>query len=421
MKTLVKRFDFVSDDRSLFVFDGTTITNQHRLQISPISPPGELPVLYDTSEEFFVETRITNPNSIIQWTGFDVEHDPYPAHPDPHSPDPAFVMRFRLSDGTTQNYWNGSSWVEAVDADSHWNTQFEVAQNIENFPVSTKSIGVVVGIRTNHNLITPSLRALKLSYSSNVDEFWDLFFGSLIPTLTENVLGYSRVAYEFTSDSSTLDLSNLTTLGFDSTYRIVSVSEAYNHTTDPNKTVNIFDSFVDGTLTLTESISAGEVLWIEFSYTITVVLNTSRDYFEVPRFPIVVIDDVVERISVAKSGYHDTILGEFVGLTIPGPKVVDFRFTIEALSDKQYDEFRLSSSILEFISNNSILRLRGTDEWVEMMIENGRSEITHANHKNERKTRFTVSITNVPIQELQPIVANRIQTANFGGNLPLSQ
>ncbi len=427
MKRLIHTFEFAESCRLEYdLAGGLRISESSRLEVPRVDvQTGTSPVTpeYDGAQTYTARTPNFNPQAVMSWELFEVRHPNPPVHPDPGISTAPYVVRFRVSNGTTDFYYDGADWVAAM-LDTHWNTEAEVSANLSSFPTSTRTIAFVVNMWTTHEDVTPRLKSLKLLYFSKLNEEYDIIYESLIPEIRENVRGRARVAYSMPADGTSVDLSDLEALGFESSYEITDVFEAYNYTTDSSRVTNILSSYDSGTetLTLSESVPSGQVLWFEFEYVPTVAHQTSRDYSELSSIPGLDITNVQVQVVQDQVNVADSVIDQATnsGWSLPGPAQKDIYFSIELTCDKQFDLEHLKPSVNELMQKK-VLKMRGMDrEFTVLKLKDFDTPSTN-NPKNLRTAKASFVIRFVSFFERPATQANGLQSISFsGGNLQLN-
>lgn len=425
MKRLVSTFEFNAGCRLEYdLTGGLRISEQNRLEVPRVDvqngPSPSTPV-YDLTQTYTARTPVFSPQAAVSWEIFSVRHPSPPQHPDPAITTPPYVVRFRVSDGSTDFYWDGAAWT-AISLDTHWNTEAEVSTNISSFPI--RDISFVVNMWTLHEDVTPALKSLKLLYQSDIAEDYDVIYESLIPEMKENIRGKSRLAYRTSESTTLIGLSDTEALGLESSYDITDVTAAYNYTTDPEKTADILSIYnsTSGLLTLASSAAANEVVWVNFEYRPAVAVQTSRDYSELSSLPGLDITNIEISNSTGQVNTSDGVIDITTdsGWLIPGPCLKNINFSIELTCDKQYDLRLLAQSVREW-SQKKVLKIRGMDYEVSVsMLGDFEYDSVH-NSKNMRTAKANFIITHVPFFDRPATQANSLQSIQFsGGNLTLT-
>lgn len=364
---MIKRFEFEEDNRArldlsggLRLNPGTASEGYSRVELPRQAAPND--ELYDTSADLHVISWVTNPLSVREWRNFEVIVD--------HATDPdgggAVVTsaRYRLTDGTDQFYWDGASWVvNTVD----WNTEADVANNIGNFPISSRSLGVVVNLVTTDERVTPQLRTVKVLYGASIDHFDDYIYRSLIPSLRESLRPIGRMLASHTAGSATVDLTSALP---ELPYNIVGLDAVFDRTNDPDLLVDILDSYDTNTNIATLTADPGSVdLMVHFVYEPEVAESTSRDYSEVRKVPQVIIEDT-RIINATEREQHDHVINRDTnaGTRVLGPKQGDIEMLIRVESGSGYDQKRLADGVSRYFATNKKLTAVGIDQEFDMVL-----------------------------------------------------
>lgn len=361
---IIKLFEFTEENRSRIDLTGGLRLNpggiggfgQSRVELPA---DADNPSLYSLSTTLYCRSWTTNPTSVQEWRGFEavVRHK--------LSPDGTGVVvtsaRFRLRTAASEYWWNGAAWV--VNA-INWNTEAEVAANIATFPRTTRTIGVVVNLRTTDARVTPELLAAKVLYGSDIQHEEDYLYRSFIPYLKNGVRSIARLVATQVTTGPTITLSQ----ALQSTpYDITDVDSAFNETTDPDHLNNLYSSYNPTTrvLTLTAPVNAGESVFINMLYRPLVAAGTSRDFNELNRVPALLIEDRT-LINASERGGFDTVMNNGVtpatGVKVFTPKQGDYQMSVSIVADKGVDHARLAQDFRAFITSNPIMQSRGLDE-----------------------------------------------------------
>lgn len=425
MKRLIKTFHFAEDCRNEFdLTGGLRISEHNRLEVprtDVANGPSPSTPVYDTAQTYTARTPTFNPGAATSWELFSVRHPTPPSDPDPGITSPPYVIRFRVSDGSSDFYWDGAAW-SAVTLNTHWNTEAEVSTNISSFPI--RSIAFVVNMWTTSSSVTPALESIKLLYQSKLSEQYDVIYESLIPDLKESLRGRARVAYRMQTTGTTINFSDLEALGFESSYDVTDVLEVYNYSTDSTRTTNLLASYNTSTsvITTSSSIAAGEVAWVEFEYVPTIAVHTSKDYSELSSIPGVDIIDINTTTVVEQVNTSDGVVDPTTdtGWLVPGPAIRTISFSIELVCDKQYDLEHLASSLREW-SQSTDIRMRGADEVYTILKLGDFNYSSERSLGNLRTAKVDFSILNVAFFERPATAVTGLQSINFsGGNLTLT-
>jgi len=385
LQKLIKEFRFSEDVRVKLTL-GTDVRlnpERHWLQLKE-----DADGFYPLTADLQAETWVSNPKSVKQWLGFDVEvlHTKI---------DTVQVtsLGFKISDGTTVRYWSGAAWVVAGASD--WNTEEEIAANIDTYPVSERKLGVVINLKTTNKLATPKVKAIKVLYSSDVEFQEDILYRSLVPALRAGVRPRGRLIFEALTTTDTFDLDDL---GIETPYNIVDVDAAFNHTDDPNHLNDLLSSYNPNTkvVTLTASVAAGKDVWIDFLWEPEVAVTTSQDYSEVEKVPSLVLDDI-NLVDASVRGQPDGVVNRADGtaVTVPAPLVGDLEILAHLITDKGVDLQRFATELKRFFENNPLLTSVGTDEEYRLWVLDEFDMTTAANRGDLHTGRLRFRIVGV--------------------------
>ncbi len=212
----------------------------HRAQLEVDSVSGK----YPTSADLYVKSRLTSPQSVRSWTGFQA----YILHKTNFQNAAVTSAQFRLDDDTDEWYWTGAAW--AVASASDWNTEQEIADNITTFDaVDKRQLAVVINLVSADGNETPEVVWVKVLYEAAIDSFVeDMVYRSLIPLIRANVRPIARAGVSMPATGTTLNISDLE---LEAGYNVVGVDSVFDHTNDPDHLVDLFSSYAAGVITLT--------------------------------------------------------------------------------------------------------------------------------------------------------------------------
>jgi len=404
---LIKEFRFLEEKRSEITL-GTNVRlnpDEHLLQLKEDSNDE-----YPTTADLYAKTWVTNPDSLKQWLGFEAEAV--------HTTIDGVVVTslgYRLSDGTDQYWWNTSAWV--VDT-TNWNTEQEVAANISAFAVTLKKLQVVINLKTTDKTATPKLKRLKVLYSSDVKFQEDIVFRSLIPMLRDNLRPIGRHVLTKLSTSSTIDLKNDHPL--ETPYNIVGIDAVFNHTDDPDHATDLYSSFNVGTqvITLTGSVAADKVVWVDFLWEPEVAVTTSQDYDEIEKVPVVILDDI-NLVDASERGPNDSVVNRSDGTAVKifAPIRGDLDILMHLVTDKAIDQVRLADEVKRFFGNNQFLTSKGLDEEYRLWLTSEYDLTTTANREDLHSGRVRFRVVGVNYFERESADVYAIQRFHLTGDM----
>jgi len=354
VKRLVKHLVFTEEFRSQITLGPNTRLNPktERAELLADSVTGKFPLTAD----LFVKTRLTNPTTVRQWLSFEAVI----TNKLDSTNVPATNIQFRLDDGTTEFFHNGSAWVAAGASD--WNTEAQVATNIATFPVTAKQIRVVINLVSLDDDFTPEVDRIKILWSSDIEFQEDIIYRSLVPLLKAQIRPIARNLHTMVSASAIL---NVNQFDIDTPYNLVNIDSIFNDTTDPNKVTDILSSFdsVSGLIVLTGGVAAGDVLFIRFTYEPEVAVTTSQEFIETQKVPEIVLNDI-NLIEATEIGQDDGVVDKGAGTAVKvfAPLQGNLEILIQGITDKAIDHQRLSDEMKRFFRNNPLLKSTGLDE-----------------------------------------------------------
>lgn len=350
VKKIVKCFTFDERIRNELTIGTNTRLNpqEHRLQLE------ELDSGYPTTPDLYIKTRVFNPKSVKRFVGFDV----YDFHEKDYTNTPYTSLGFRLNDGTNDLYWNGVSWeINVVD----WNTEEEIASNIDTFPVTAKKLQVVINLVTTNSLYTPFVYEIRVLYESNIDFQDDLLYASLVPAF-RNINPISDQIVTLTSTTTTIDLDDFP---LESPYNVVDIDSCFNYTDDPGFETDIFSSYDSNTkiITLTGSVDSGKQVWIKFVYQPVVAVSTDQEYAEVSETPAIHFLNV-DTLKNNRVTHYTAVRNKSSKKAVKATNLRQrsFEFTVSAVTNLAIDQQRLQDEIRQFFVDNLLINFNGLDE-----------------------------------------------------------
>lgn len=285
MEKLPKIWRFEEQYRARLSFSDST-----KIRLNPATNALELSPLgidastgnqtYSTDADLYVTAWTTNPAALRAWAGFAC--DPFA----PEQPDGGLV-KFKLNDGTNDRYWDGAAW--SVAGASNWNTEADVAAHIATFPATSQTLGLVINLSTSDRFVTPSLQAVVVVMSCDLDYLLSLVGDSLVPSLRATL----RPVVDFAVRATGTNKVKITKSP--SVLNVVSIVAAFNHTDDPKHLTDIYSSWASATeeVTLTGTVASGKQVWLDIEVEPEVGLSWgSEDYTEVAKVPAVIVESV---------------------------------------------------------------------------------------------------------------------------------
>lgn len=407
LKKLIKHFTFIRANYG-FVELGADVrlnVETHRLQLKENSQEQ-----YSTDADLYAKTWVTNPDSVKQWIGFEA----VVTNPKDDLGAPLTGLGFRLSDGTNEYWWNGSSWeVNTVD----WNTEADVADNIQDFSASSKKLQVVINLYTTDEEYTPEVEEIKVLYTSDIEHQEDYIYRTVVRQLREQIRPISDYPIKLTSATNSI---NLNTYKLETPYNVVGIDAVFNHTTNPNHDTDLFQSFDQGTkiIQLSASIDANQVAWVRFIWEPEVAVTTGQEYSEVEKVPALIISDV-NLINSAETGPDDHVINKNskAAVKIPGPLQADIEFTLRGLTDKARDQVRLADELKRFFRQNPTLTSKGMDEKFRLWLLEEYNGDTEANRNEIHAGRLRFLLVKALFFEREAIDVYAVERMRLTGDM----
>jgi hypothetical protein len=266
---------------------------------------------------------------------------------------------YRLSDGTDEYWHNGAAWeINTTD----WNTEAEVAANIPTFPVASQQLGIVVQLTTTDLAYTPEIEEIRVLWASDIEFHEDLIYRSLVRSLRTNVRPIADYYIKPGAATATIDLDDFP---LKTPYNVVGIDSVYDRNDDPDRVVDLLDSYDSGsnTITLNATLPQDHVAIVRFVYEPEVSVTTSQDYHEVGKVPALVLDDV-DFLDAAPLATNDGVSnkGDGSAVKVFAPIQGDLEVSLLALTDKGVDQQRLKEELHRYFENNPTLQSTGLDE-----------------------------------------------------------
>lgn len=373
---LIRSFILDESSRKQIVFSDVT-----KIRLSSDDPVNQFVTLKSTVAGFplgtdiFFETGFLTPQALNKWLKFEavITED---------------TTTFGLPVGTSLGFkvkttggnywWDGGAWAVAGPTD--WSTEAQINANISTFPIVTvgdKGIGFVVNLRTTDPTVTPEVRELKLCGEFDIEFLDDLVYDSVIRKLNTDFRSTSVLVFTTSVAISSQDLAAVLE---NKGYNITGIRRVVNLSDDPMKLANLFLSYAPGALrqdgftfepgivTFTGAIPLNKLVEITFEYVPEIYIRQGQDFFEVPKFPSLIFENV-EVIRGLMSMPDTNSYGvdyvrdkaDMTAILQYGPTQHNVRFSYAAFTNKQTDQMRLMNDINQFFSRNKTIRGWGLD------------------------------------------------------------
>jgi hypothetical protein len=196
--------------------------------------------------------------------------------------------------------------------------------------------------------------------------------------------------------TGTIDLAN--TYKIETPYNVRSIDGVFNHTDDFDHWTDLFSSFNPTTkvITLSSSVDAGKVVWIDFLWEPEVAVTTSQDYSEVEKVPSLVIDDI-GLINAVPRARPESVINKSAGtgVKVLGPIQGDLDLVLHLITDKGVDQMRFTDEVKRFFENHPQLVSTGLDEEYDLWLIDEYDMSTAANRGDIHTGRMRAQIRNV--------------------------
>jgi len=240
-----------------------------------------------------------------------------------------------------------------------------------------KTIGFSVNLRTSDPIYTPQVFSIYLLGTFDIEFTEDILFDSLIPILEANLSVTTQINIKLVEDTDVVDFANQYVLDCVG-YNITDVEIAYNVTQDPTKTENIATTYtlgepkerngnLPGSLKLNSIQSAGDILEIKLKYYPEIAINTAKEYYEITKHPLIVLEHITKKGSVTSP--NSDIGRSYIRnkLTLTGvkensPEQYDLIVEYVVFTGNQTDQYRLGEALHRFFNSTSEIRSWGLDE-----------------------------------------------------------
>jgi hypothetical protein len=360
LKKLIARFDFTNQVRNKITLGVGVRLDVADQYLKLIDVAG----VYPLTDDLYAKTWIINPNNVKQWLGFEcvVEN----AHDDEDKTWLVTGTNFRLHNGTNEYWYNGTTWAIST---TKWNTEVDIANHINTFPVTLKKIGVVINLYTSDITKTPIVKAVKILYSSDVEHQDDYLYRTIIKQLKTQILPITDYPITLVDDSVEIDLKN--DFPLETPYVIGGIDSVFNHTDDPDHFVDLYQSYDSPTqiITLSSSIASGKIVWIKLIYCPVIAVTTGLEYYELEKVPAIILGDI-NLTNKMELSYSDVVMNKSTmkGVKIFPPQRQDMEITLSIVTDNARDQTRVADELKRFFVNNPVLTSWGTGEEFTLLL-----------------------------------------------------
>lgn len=373
---IIKSFTFLESIRRDIVFsDSDKIRLNTEVATDPkIMLKADVNDQFSTDGDIYVKTPLSQPNRVQQWLKFEAIK---------YIPDGTDI-KYRLYTNAGEFYWNSglSQWESAGLSD--WNTEQEINDNLDQFPVGDRSLGFIINLSTTDPDLTPEIYEIKFLGLFDIDFLEDLIYDSVIRKINTEFRSTSDLVFLATGSNS-FDIS---TVLENKGYNITGIRKAFDLTADPDKLDDIFDSYVlgpvnqdgftnqPGVITFKSAIPQGNLVRVTFEYLPEVMVITNQDFYEVPTYPSIVFESIrtMEREGFIVPGKRK-VISDFIR-DIPNksavaqinPRQEAVRFDAAIFTDRSVDQARLIDDFSNFIEGLESVKSWGLDQEYDLVV-----------------------------------------------------
>lgn len=381
--------------------------NRNRLELMPIGGPTVVNGAFPTTANLHARTRLTTPTACRKWRGF------FAILKNAKDPSGALLtdVRFRLNDGAIDRYWNGGANAWVPSAPNNWNTEQEVADNIDRWP--SQSLQVVINLSTTRADVTPYVDEVRLAYETDLVFLEDYVVRSFMADLRENIRARSTLQVNSTGQTTI----NLNTL--QAPYDVVGVDAVFNDTSDPTHFNPIAATFdVNTKLLSIPAQPSGDRITVNFLWRPDVALRKSQDFTEIAKIPVIVVDgtDLTNEREVRPRPY---VINKATGAgwAFEEGYQADIRLPLLYMTGSARDLHALSEELGRYFANTNLLLARGQDEGYPYRVGPVFSDASVPTQKEVHSARLMVHVMNAVFypEDAKPITGV-LRFSVTGGN-----
>jgi hypothetical protein len=280
---------------------------------------------------------------------------------------PQCSVDYRLTDGALEYIWDGVDWSEA-SLSVDWNTVEELQNNFSTFPTTEKTLGVLVRLKTENALYTPTIQRLAYSYDASISSYTDEYVNrTLAPWLKQRMRPEVPWSVRGTG-TTTIDLSEYVP---ENGMIIADIIEAYLDQEHEGEDIRVGYNTGTKVLTLSEVVTEDTDVYIQVVVDVLVALSTHADYDEISRVPMIILRSVEEAFEGESPEVEAFI--RYDGLTaesIRSPKRVWYDIPIDIFVDRQEHSHAIAEAIEEWVRRTAVLTSPGIaqDFWIKSVV-----------------------------------------------------
>lgn len=225
------------------------------------------------------------PQAVKSWDGFQETSS---------KPD-GTTIEWRVSDGTSDYWWDGGAWSVVTPLVAEWNTEIEISANLSTFPWTQKKIQFVAKLKTTDRWETPVLLGTRLLMTASFDWFEDLISESIVPRLRQDFTVLVDWVGQLETETDRFNITTDHNFTPDQNWNVTDIDAIYDYDNDPNQETDLLQSFDVGTglVRLAGTKPAGTNLFYHLVLEPEIAINFPNvDYNEIGKTPTVIIDRV---------------------------------------------------------------------------------------------------------------------------------
>lgn len=388
MRTVGRWIEFPFEDRPLLQFsDAAKVRvhpDDHVLRLKPDSAGR-----YPTDANLYVRGPELNPTAARLWRAIQVHADEVLAD----DGTPVATVRYRLNNGTADYWWNGSAW--AAPAAGDWNTHAELQTHLQAFPVTSRKIRIVFGLRTTDAAYTPTVHAVQLIYDADVmSDLEELVYRTLVQQL-KTIRAPVEVALAWpggtTADLDTA-LQQLEAVTFDGALAV------FNHTDDSGHGTDLLSSYNASThvVTLTGSLDAGKKVVVRLQAVPLVAFTTHPDFNEVSHLPAITIEGITQQFKAEPLTRQAAVnVTTLTAVWMKAPRQSDFVVDLRLMAARGLDLVRLADAVEVWLRATRVLRIAALDARTAVVIDRQIDAAPRPDESSAQDARLTVRLKNV--------------------------
>lgn len=347
--------------------------------------------------------------------------------------------RLRLHDGTDQFYWkpavaanplavppvagSPAAWTKIVTGEE-WNTEDEVSVSLASFKPASKTLGVVINLRTTDSSVTPVVHYVKLAASvRSPSTLEDILARSLVAKMRTDIRPLAELSFTLPADTDEIDLGAFLA---DKTipkpaFVVTDVEGVFlSRLEDPDQSENLLEAYDSGdkVISLSKTFEMQKKVLISVVYAPPVALwRQSVDYYKPKVIPEVVITQTMAMEGSQLPGGELQVRRGNERLIIRAPYRYSLQCSVMGFSPSAKDEARLGDELLAFFQDNEILEGRATGDRYRLQVMQEFQDMTEDGYPAEVCTgTMTFKIHNLLLYRGGHRTQRLVQELHVGGD-----